>query len=243
MDSDEGDQEDPLTIHKYTFVSNNPLNLNDPAGNDPDVAEINISFDAGSILSAEPHLIPYGLNSLGFSPEDQFKNWLFDFKTSAALEGVDFTTLVTLGWSESGTPIGWNRNATNTSGDVGIMQINSHTHPGLAVKEPDVDNIDNGAKLLSGFKNKSAYYESLKPPHISVQKNGKPYATYLLTAPFLTAPELNNDWFVAVWQYKGVSGQGRKNADTWLDIFNGWPGSLNPEYRQLWINRNSFLNN
>ena len=34
MDSDEGQQEDPLSLHKYTFTSNNPTSKIDPTGHD-----------------------------------------------------------------------------------------------------------------------------------------------------------------------------------------------------------------
>jgi hypothetical protein len=34
MDSDEGDQEDPLSLHKYSFTASNPENDIDPSGND-----------------------------------------------------------------------------------------------------------------------------------------------------------------------------------------------------------------
>ncbi len=44
MDSYEGETEDPLTLHKYEFASNNPENRFDPSGND----------DGG--ISSEPHV-------------------------------------------------------------------------------------------------------------------------------------------------------------------------------------------
>ena len=37
MDSFEGDQEDPLTLHKYLYAADNPVNLTDPSGHDPGV--------------------------------------------------------------------------------------------------------------------------------------------------------------------------------------------------------------
>ncbi len=40
MDSYAGDQYDPLTIHKYSFTSNNPINDVDPSGNDGDSLDI-----------------------------------------------------------------------------------------------------------------------------------------------------------------------------------------------------------
>ena len=36
MDTEEGDQEDPLSLHKYLYCSANPANLRDPSGHDGD---------------------------------------------------------------------------------------------------------------------------------------------------------------------------------------------------------------
>ncbi len=43
MDTYEGDDEDPTSLHKYLYVAGNPANLTDPSGHD-DLAEISVSF-------------------------------------------------------------------------------------------------------------------------------------------------------------------------------------------------------
>lgn len=43
MDSYEGDQENPATLHKYVYVANNPVNMVDPSGHD---------FELGAVLGS-----------------------------------------------------------------------------------------------------------------------------------------------------------------------------------------------
>jgi RHS repeat-associated protein len=43
MDTDQGDQEDPPSLHKYLYGADNPVNLDDPSGNDYGDFDINIS--------------------------------------------------------------------------------------------------------------------------------------------------------------------------------------------------------
>ena len=47
MDTFEGTQTDPLGLHKYLYVADNPVNLNDPTGHDFDI----ISFTAASAIN------------------------------------------------------------------------------------------------------------------------------------------------------------------------------------------------
>jgi RHS repeat-associated protein len=60
MDTDEGDKEDPSSLHKYQTVSNDPINRIDPSGND----DYN---DMLSVMAWEPHLLwPIKLHTYAF---------------------------------------------------------------------------------------------------------------------------------------------------------------------------------
>jgi RHS repeat-associated protein len=62
MDTDEGADEDPLSLRKYLYTADNPINLDDPSGNDYGAFDINLStiflpflkvpMLAGSIINA-----------------------------------------------------------------------------------------------------------------------------------------------------------------------------------------------
>lgn len=47
MDTYEGNPEDPLTLHKYAYAQNNPVNKVDPTGHQADVASL--SFEIGAL--------------------------------------------------------------------------------------------------------------------------------------------------------------------------------------------------
>src|SRR5580692_11060030 len=49
MDTFEGNNEDPLSLHKYLYAENNPVNMMDPLGHD----------DIGDIVTAVTDYIPY----------------------------------------------------------------------------------------------------------------------------------------------------------------------------------------
>src|SRR5208337_2481244 len=57
MDTYEGDQEEPLSLHKYLYGADNPVNNIDPSGHDfeaLDVGEDLASFDSFSAGAAAP---------------------------------------------------------------------------------------------------------------------------------------------------------------------------------------------
>jgi len=65
-DGDQGDNEDPLSLHLYTYCKANPVNLTDPSGHDGTVMELNISglmvagmaaFTGASLYEAKTHAI------------------------------------------------------------------------------------------------------------------------------------------------------------------------------------------
>ncbi len=66
MDTEEGDGEDPLSLHKYLYCKANPVTLVDPSGHDGTVMELNISgamvaglaaFTAASVYELKTHAI------------------------------------------------------------------------------------------------------------------------------------------------------------------------------------------
>ena len=52
MDTDEGDQTDPLSLHKYLYVADNPVNMVDPSGHDGDLGSLMMSVSIGASLDA-----------------------------------------------------------------------------------------------------------------------------------------------------------------------------------------------
>ncbi len=66
QDTFEGSQSDPLSLHKYLYAADNPVNMVDPSGENSDVISFNISgamaaslaaFTAASIYEAKTHAI------------------------------------------------------------------------------------------------------------------------------------------------------------------------------------------
>jgi len=53
MDTYEGDDENPLSLHKYLYASGNPVNRIDPSGND-DMADVGMAMAVGITLDAMP---------------------------------------------------------------------------------------------------------------------------------------------------------------------------------------------
>ncbi len=52
MDTYEGDQEDPLSLHKYLYAQDNPVMMVDPSGNDGDLVSLEVSTEIGAGLDA-----------------------------------------------------------------------------------------------------------------------------------------------------------------------------------------------
>jgi RHS repeat-associated protein len=53
LDSFEGNNEDPLSLHKYLYCHDNPVNLHDPSGHDGDLMSLEMSAEIGAGLDAE----------------------------------------------------------------------------------------------------------------------------------------------------------------------------------------------
>jgi RHS repeat-associated protein len=54
MDTDEGDNDNPISLNKYIFVGDDPTVKNDTGGTDPDVCEVSFSIQGEAIVSANP---------------------------------------------------------------------------------------------------------------------------------------------------------------------------------------------
>ena len=64
MDTWEGNDEEPLSLHKYLYASGNPVNRVDPGGNeDFDMASIGVSESMSTTLYAMAQLQPSHLTS------------------------------------------------------------------------------------------------------------------------------------------------------------------------------------
>jgi hypothetical protein len=59
MDTYEGDNEDPLSLHKYLYGADNPVNEIDPSGHD-DIGDLMVGMDISAGLDAMPNLITVG---------------------------------------------------------------------------------------------------------------------------------------------------------------------------------------
>jgi RHS repeat-associated protein len=72
MDTDEGDDTDPLSLHKYLYTEGDPVDGVDPSGND-DLAEITAGFSVSETLDAMPQLQAVNLTGklgIGIEPPD-----------------------------------------------------------------------------------------------------------------------------------------------------------------------------
>jgi predicted GIY-YIG superfamily endonuclease len=52
MDTDQGDNEDPLSLHKYLYCHNNAVNIGDPSGHDGDLISLMVSTSIGASVDA-----------------------------------------------------------------------------------------------------------------------------------------------------------------------------------------------
>jgi RHS repeat-associated protein len=55
MDTEEGNDEEPLSLHKYLYTNANPVDGIDPTGND-DIAELSAGFSVSATLDSTPTL-------------------------------------------------------------------------------------------------------------------------------------------------------------------------------------------
>ncbi|HEV2453565.1 MAG TPA: RHS repeat-associated core domain-containing protein [Verrucomicrobiae bacterium] len=52
MDGDYGNNEDPLSLHKYLYAEDDPVNMDDPSGHNGDLISLDITMDIGESLDS-----------------------------------------------------------------------------------------------------------------------------------------------------------------------------------------------
>jgi hypothetical protein len=66
MDNYEGDNEEPLSLHKYLYADANPVNIDDPSGHDGDIMSLDVgsslaaglaAFGAATVFEAQTHVL------------------------------------------------------------------------------------------------------------------------------------------------------------------------------------------
>jgi hypothetical protein len=53
MDTYEGDNEDPLSLHKYLYCDASPVNMIDPSGHDGDLASLSVTMGGAATLASQ----------------------------------------------------------------------------------------------------------------------------------------------------------------------------------------------
>jgi RHS repeat-associated protein len=226
-DSYEGEQENPMTLNKYTSFNNNPLNLIDPSGNE-------------GIVGPTGDRITELLQGLSISLDEVVRLVIKTAKDNKIPINV-FGSLI---YSESGfktTAVGYNWSADKCSilsFDLGLGQYNykndTSTDPMtqwgdmLEIMQP-VKNLDLVAQILKDKKRYWAVTNKFKPliPVFQVQTQK--------WKDTLVGVERFDEWFMAVWAYKTPSDVGHTNAVTWRDgYFKNWPKRLTGKYLQAW---------
>ena len=218
MDSFEGRQQDPLSLHKYEFSANNPINNLDPGGHEYDIGSLTFTTAIVGILAAFPTV---GYGNTGKTTEEAIILLIQDFNSASADTGIDVNVLGSLAWSESPSDsLGyWDRNTHNDPRAHGIMQLyDEDGKPNEYANLSDYQNIEEGAKIL-----KSKVSDAKKFTHSLYGHN-------------LTPDELNDPWFIPVALYKDSIGLSR----AWENqIYSSWPNVdgtyvTKPLLRKLW---------
>jgi len=102
MDNDEGNNNNPLSMHKYLFSANDPVDKADPGGNQFDVGSVGMESAVNSIVSAQPKVSAgiIGLNPF-LPPPPTLEGRLLAgiiFSESGLGRGEDYSEKITLGW-------------------------------------------------------------------------------------------------------------------------------------------------
>lgn len=60
MDTDEGDPDSPISLHKYTYVGNEPVRRLDPGGNQFDIASVSLEIAIAAVVLTVPDVVEGG---------------------------------------------------------------------------------------------------------------------------------------------------------------------------------------
>jgi RHS repeat-associated protein len=111
-DSTDGDQEDPLSLHKYLYAQDNPANVDDPSGNDGEsIAEVSVATEISVGLSAFAtagitYLAYRADQRLAYSSETRAINQFVAGHSTGGLNQDDFDKLVkTARWPQPSRPL------------------------------------------------------------------------------------------------------------------------------------------
>jgi len=237
MDSYEGDQTDPASLHKYAFVDwDGGTNKNDPTGHDDnginwsvDEQFINMAHTFSASVATVIGIIMGNDVTTQNTLASRAATLVGYFQEASLQTGVPMNVLGSLGWSESGWITSKIQHNNNGTTDYGIMQLNSATDGSNAVASPDKANILYGAQELANDKKTAE--AAIARGYLRV--NGVPK----FTKGYVDTP--NDVYFLAVWLYKGIDsqGQGYANANDWFDTYYlSWPNSqgVPPSVRTAW---------
>ena len=189
-DAINGDQENPISLNKYTFAYNNPSNNDDPSGLEP-----NWGPRISELLKGNVKL------------PDEYDYILDLIVQSCDIYNIPVPVLASLTYMESG----WDRNKLhlneNGSIDVGIGQLNNQPddYSDIAAALDPSYNIFNSAKRLV---NKVDYAKS----RLAADTKGTRYS-------YVSADKRNDDWFLGVWGYKSLNKAGYHLAENWQRCF------------------------
>jgi len=90
MDTEEGSDEEPLSLHKYLYASGDSVNRIDPTGND-DIAELSASFAVQNALSAISTTLlnsPLGSGVASFVASQFIPSWVLQGLTDSTPDAV-----------------------------------------------------------------------------------------------------------------------------------------------------------
>ncbi len=152
QDQMNGTPEDPLSLHKYAYCQNNPVNGRDPSGND-DLESLSFTMSIGAsleneyyrALAKEGYIAATKVNEIG-----QSYNSTVDAASRDASPGVDTATIIVHGVegvdTHGGHSSGWSKNFQQNLGPQPILNV------GGKPLNHDFDEFDwGGFGILPGY--------------------------------------------------------------------------------------------
>jgi RHS repeat-associated protein len=128
MDQVDGTPNDPLSLHKYAYCQNNPVNGRDPSGNE-DLISLTVSMSIGvslELFKAGPTLFA-GYNAAAKVNEiGESFNSTVDAASRDASPGVDTATIIVHGVegiSPPGHQLGWSKDFQKNLGPTPILNV------------------------------------------------------------------------------------------------------------------------